>query len=54
MGEKQKIEVDAVTRSAHLWFIGWLFTIGFAQLGIGKGILAIVLWPYFLGSTLAG
>ena len=32
-----------------LWFGGWLFTIGFAQLGFWKGLLALVIWPYFLG-----
>jgi len=32
-----------------LWFGGWLFTIGFAQLGLWKALLALVIWPYFLG-----
>lgn len=32
-----------------LWAIGWLFTIGYLQLRFGKGLLAIVLWPYYLG-----
>ncbi len=31
------------------WFAGWLFSIGFLHLGFWKGVLAIVLWPYFLG-----
>ena len=35
--------------SGMLWFAGWLFTIGFAQLGFWKGLLALVIWPYFLG-----
>jgi hypothetical protein len=35
-----------------IWFIGWLFTIGFAHLGIVKGLLGLVLWPYFLGVAL--
>ena len=35
-----------------IWFVGWLFTIGFAQLVWWKAILAIVLWPYFLGAAL--
>jgi hypothetical protein len=29
---------------------GWLFTIGFAQLGFWKAVLALVIWPYFLGT----
>jgi hypothetical protein len=32
-----------------LWFAGWLFTIGFAKLVWWKAMLALVLWPYFLG-----
>jgi hypothetical protein len=32
-----------------IWFIGWLFTFGFAQLVWWKIILGIVVWPYFLG-----
>jgi hypothetical protein len=32
-----------------LWFIGWMFTIGFAGLSFGQGVLAIVVWPYYLG-----
>lgn len=31
------------------WITGWLFTIGFLQLTVLKSILAIILWPYFLG-----
>jgi hypothetical protein len=34
-----------------IWFIGWLFTIGFAQLVWWKIILGIVVWPLFLGQT---
>ena len=32
-----------------LWFIGWLFTIGLANLVWWKILLGIVIWPYFLG-----
>jgi hypothetical protein len=35
-----------------IWFIGWLFTIGFAQLVWWKIILGIVVWPLFLGMHL--
>lgn len=37
-----------------LWFIGWLFTIGFLKLGFGKGALALLIWPYFLGAHFSG
>jgi hypothetical protein len=32
-----------------LWFIGWLFTLAFANLIWWKAILALVVWPYYLG-----
>jgi len=35
-----------------VWFIGWLFTLGFAHLPFWKAVLAILLWPYYLGSAL--
>ena len=35
-----------------IWFIGWLFTIGFVKLIWWKALLAIVLWPWFLGAAL--
>jgi len=34
-----------------LWIGGWLFTIGFLKLAVGKAIFALVLWPYYLGVT---
>ena len=36
------------------WFTGWLFTLGFAHLGFWKGVLGLLVWPYFLGAHLAG
>lgn len=49
---------DKVTVQQHgslgiLWFIGWLFSIGFLGLGFFKGLLALLLWPYFLGAHFA-
>jgi hypothetical protein len=36
-----------------LWMMGWLFTIGFLHLSFWKGVLAIVIWPYYLGVEVA-
>ncbi len=33
------------------WFAGWLFTIGFVDMVWWKIIVAIVVWPYFLGGA---
>lgn len=32
-----------------IWFIGWLFTIGFVDLRFWQGVLGIIVWPYYLG-----
>lgn len=32
-----------------LWFAAWLFTIGVVQPSFWKAVLALVIWPYFLG-----
>jgi hypothetical protein len=34
------------------WVIGWLFAIGFLKLAFWKAVLAIIVWPYFLGVAL--
>jgi hypothetical protein len=40
-------------KGGGIWFAGWLFTIGFLKLTFWKGVLALVVWPYFLGSFFA-
>lgn len=35
------------------WFVGWLFTIGYTGLSFWQGVLAIVIWPYYVGIHLA-
>jgi hypothetical protein len=44
-----KIKVENHGFTAFSWFAGWLFTIGFLHLSFGQGVLAIVLWPYYIG-----
>jgi hypothetical protein len=45
----EKIKVEQHTFMGSLWLAGWLFTLGFLHLAFWKGILALVLWPYYLG-----
>ena len=45
--EKVKVENHGFT--AFSWFAGWLFTIGFLQLHFWQVVLALVLWPYYIG-----
>ena len=50
--EKRWYRRRSVTLVGPIWFIGWLFTIGYVGLEWWKIILAIVVWPYFLGQAL--
>jgi hypothetical protein len=53
-GGTKKQKVVLVSReTGTLWLIGWLFTIGFAHLSFWKGVLGVIVWPYFLGDYLA-
>lgn len=47
----ERIQIEQHSVAGTLWFAAWLFTIGFLGLGFWKGVLAIVLWPYYLGAT---
>ncbi len=49
--EKIKIENSSF---GVIWVIGWLFTLGFLNLTFWKGVLAILIWPYYIGSFLSG
>lgn len=45
----EKIRVEQHTMSGSVWFAGWLFTIGFLKLAFWQGLLALIIWPYYLG-----
>lgn len=32
-----------------IWTIGWLFSIGYLGLSFWRGVLAIIIWPFYLG-----
>ena len=44
-----KVRIEHHTFTGGAWFIAWLFTIGFLKLSFWEGVLAIVIWPYYLG-----
>ena len=48
----EKIKIENSGAVGIIWLIGWLFTIGFAQLTFWKGVLAVFVWPYYLGDLL--
>lgn len=48
----EKLRIEQHSSVGMLWFGAWLFVIGFLQLTFWKGVLAILLWPYYLGVAL--
>lgn len=50
----EKIKIKHHSTAGGFWFAGWLFTLGYLHLPFfWKGVLAIILWPYYLGKALA-
>ena len=49
-----KVKVENHSFTGFSWFTGWLFTIGFLELAFWKGVLAVVLWPYYIGVYVRG
>ena len=36
-----------------IWLGAWLFTIGYLKLSSWYGVLALLVWPYFIGVALS-
>lgn len=51
--ETQRIRIEQHSAIGMLWFGAWLFTIGFLHLSFWKGVLALFVWPYYIGVALA-
>jgi hypothetical protein len=49
----ERIRVEQHGSVGLLWFGGWLFTLGYVHLTFWKGVLALVIWPYYLGVLFA-
>ena len=47
-GEKIKIKDRAAYVNWGLWFAACLYTIGFVHLNFWQGVIALVMWPYYL------
>jgi hypothetical protein len=45
----QKIHIEQHSFMGMLWCAAWLFTIGYLHLTFWRGVLALVLWPYYIG-----
>ncbi len=49
----QNIKVESHVLSGGVWLGAWLFTIGFLHLAFWQGVLALLIWPYYLGVAFA-
>ncbi|MEL6212050.1 MAG: hypothetical protein AAFY22_00115 [Pseudomonadota bacterium] len=49
----RKIKIEHHGGLGVFWFIGWLFSIGFLELTFWRGLLALIVWPYFMGADIA-
>lgn len=47
------IKIETHSSLCVVWLGGWLFSIGFLQLQFWGGLLALLVWPYFLGAHFA-
>ena len=47
----KKVEVAGII--GPVWFMGWLFTLGFLNVSFFQGLLAIFIWPYYIGNFLS-
>jgi hypothetical protein len=51
--KQERRRPDAGMALGPVWLIGWLFTIGYCGMPFfWKGLLALLIWPYFLGAAL--
>ena len=51
MSDKRGSNANHAISGGLVWFIGWLFTIGYADLSFFKGLIGLLLWPFYLGDT---
>lgn len=49
----ERIRIEQHSMAGTIWVIAWLFTIGFLDLSFWRGVLAVIVWPYYLGVGLA-
>jgi hypothetical protein len=45
----ERIRIEQHGGLGLLWLAAWLFTIGFLHLHFWRDVLALAVWPYYLG-----
>ena len=46
------MENETTISISGLWLVAWLFTVGYAKLNFLHGLIALLIWPYYLGGAL--
>jgi len=46
----RNVNVHQSSIAGCAWFGLWLFTIGYLHLSFWQGVLAVVIWPYYIGA----
>lgn len=52
MASDERIRIEQHGSVGLLWVAAWLFTVGVLDLSFWQGVLALVIWPYYLGTAL--
>jgi hypothetical protein len=47
--EPERIRIEQHGLAGAIWLWAWLFTIGLLQLTFWRAVLALILWPYYIG-----
>lgn len=47
--DNKTVFLDRSSQFGIVWVIGWMFTIAFAKLIWWQALLALVIWPWYLG-----
>ena len=53
MRSMERIKIEQHSSIGLIWLGAWLFTIGYLKLSFWYGVLALLVWPYFIGASLA-
>ncbi|MCI5075325.1 hypothetical protein [Oricola sp.] len=51
--EKQRIRIEQHSGLGLVWLAGWLFMLGYLDFSFWRGVLALFIWPYYLGVEMA-
>jgi hypothetical protein len=48
-----RIKIEQHSAVGLLWIAGWLFSIGYLHFGLWQSLLALFIWPFYVGSAFA-